>query len=197
MKSSKTFVSGSKKVLALGSLAFAVLATVGIYAATTTLNMQVIPGSITIGSPTSLSFSSTAAASDVTQSLEQAFNGAGDYFYIQDLKGADNGYSTTLQASGPLTAGTNTIPLTNMSFKAVSGTPTLLSGTTNPRVTLNAGATSYQDFSSARTFMVRANTANNGVISKYGSQISLKVDIPGWQAVGTYTTSLVFTLIEN
>lgn len=186
-----------KKSLALSTLLFAVASAVSVYAATTTLNMQVIPGSITIGSPASLAFSGTAAASDSAQSLEQAFNGVGDYFYIQDLKGADNGYSTTLQASGPLTAGTNTIPLANMSFKTTSGTPTLLSGTANAGVTLDAGTSSYQNFSSARTFMVRPNAANNGTIGKYGSQVSLKVDIPAWQAVGTYTTSIVFTLIEN
>lgn len=184
------------KSLVIGALALATV--VGAtYAANTTLNMQIIPGTVTIGSPTSFSFSSTLNASDATQSLEQAFNTASDYFYVQDLKGADAGYSTTLQVSGPLTAGTNTIPAANISFKSVGATPTLLSGSANTRVVLDNGTSAYQAFSSARTFILRANAANSGTIGKYGSQVSLKVDVPAWQAVGTYTTNLVFTLIES
>jgi hypothetical protein len=118
-------------------------------------------------------------------------------FSIQDLKGADAWYSTTLQISGPLTAGTNTIPTSNISFKTVGATPTLVSGTANPRVTLDAWATAYQNFSSTRTFMVRTNAANSWVLGQYGVQIWLKIDVPAWQAAGTYTTSLVYTLIEN
>jgi len=170
---------------------------IGIYAATTTLSMQVLPWSVTIGSPASLSFTSTLNASDAAQTLEQQFNTADAYFYIQDLKWADAWYSTTLQVSWPLTAGASTIPTSNISFKSINSSATLLSGTANAKVTLDASAASYQNFSSARTFLVRTNSTNNWVISKYGSQISLKVDVPAWQAVGTYTTSLVFTLIEN
>lgn len=184
-------------MLMLSALALVTFASFGIYAATTTLNMAVIPWSITIWSPASLTFSSTVTASDTVQSLEQAFNSASDYFYVQDLKGSDNGYSTTFQASGPLTAGSNTIPLSNMLFKTTSATPTLLSGAANAAVSLAVGTTTYQDFSSARTFLIRNNWTNNGIISKYGSQISLKINIPAWQAVGSYSTSLVFTMIEN
>lgn len=159
--------------------------------------MQIIPGTVTIGSPVGLSFTSTLNASDVAQTLEQSFNGVGDNFYIQDLKWADGGYSTTLQISWPLTAGASTIPTSNISFKSLSASASLLSGTANARVTLDNGAAAYQNFSSARTFLLRSNGTNNWTISRYGAQIALKVDIPAWQAVGTYTTSLVFTLIEN
>ncbi len=167
-----------------------------IYAANTTVNMQIIPDSVSIWAPTAFSFSSTIAASNAVQTLEQNFWG-GNYFYVQDLKWADAGWSTTLQLAGPLTAWSSTIPAANVSFKASGSWAVLLWGTANSRVTLAAWATAYQDLSSARTLMVRNNTANNWVISKYGTEIYLKVSVPARQAVGSYTTSLVFTLIEN
>jgi hypothetical protein len=40
-------------------------------------------------------------SSNSTQSLEQNFSTSGaNYFYVQDLKGTDSGYNTTLQLSG-------------------------------------------------------------------------------------------------
>lgn len=186
------------KALLLSAFALATLSIFGVYAATTTLNMQVLAGSVSITSPTGLSFTGTITASNAIQSLEQNFNTSGAYYFtVQDLKGADAGYNTTLQVSGPLTAGTNTIATSAISFKSSAATPTLLSGTTNPRVVLDAGATSYQNFSSTRTFIVRNNAANSSVLGQYGAQIWLKIDVPAWQGAGTYTTSLVYTLIEN
>ncbi len=186
------------KALLLSAFALATLSIFGVYAATTTLNMQVLAGSVSITSPTGLSFTGTITASNAIQSLEQNFNTSGAYYFtVQDLKGADAGYNTTLQVSGPLTAGSATIPTSAISFKASAGTPTLLSGTANPRVVMDAGTAAYQNFSSTRTFIVRNNAANSSVLGQYGSQIWLKIDVPAWQGAGTYTTSLVYTLIEN
>ena len=186
------------KTLLLSAFTLATLSIFGVYAATTTLNMQVLAWPISITSPTGLSFTGTITASNTIQSLEQNFNTSGAYYFtIQDLKGADAWYNTTLQVSGPLTAGSNTIPTSAISFKTSAATPTLLSGTANTRVVLDAGATSYQNFSSTRTFIVRNNAANSAVLGQYGSQIWLKIDVPAWQWAGTYTTSLVYTLIEN
>ena len=179
-------------------MSLGILSVFGVYAATTTLNMQVLAGSVSITSPTGLSFTGTITASNATQSLEQNFNTSWAYYFsVQDLKGADSGYNTTLQISGPLTAWSNTIPASAISFKSSTASPTLLTGTANVRVTLDAGATSYQNFSSTRTFIVRTNSANSWVLGQYGAQIWLKIDVPAWQAAGTYTTSLVYTLIEN
>ena len=160
--------------------------------------MQIVSWSITIGSPTALSFTNTITSSNATQSLEQDFSSSGtNSFYVQDLKGTDSGYNTTLQLSGGLAAGSNTIPTSSVFFKSASGTPTLLSGMANARVVLDSWSTAYQNFSSARTFITRAAGVNNGTLGQYGAQIWLRIDIPAWQAAGTYTTSLVYTLIEN
>lgn len=167
-----------------------------IYAADTTLNMQVTAGTVSIWSPASLTFASTIAASDTTQSLEQPFTGW-DYFYVSDLKWADAWWNTTLQLASPLTAGSATIPTSNVSFKANWATPTLLSGTANPRVVFAWWTSAYQDFWSSRSFVVRNNAANAWIIGKYGAEMHIKIDVPAYQAVGSYTTTLVFTLIEN
>ena len=184
------------KMLVLSILSISVLGGVAL-GATTLVNMQIISWTTTIGSPTALSFSTSLIASSSEQTLEQAFSGANDYFFVQDLKGTDPWYSTTLQLSGALTAGSNTIPTANVYFKTLSSTPDFLSGTVNPRVVLDGAAVSYQNLSAARTFILRANAANSWVIGKYGSKVSLKIDVPAWQAVGTYSTNLVYTLIEN
>ena len=72
-------------------------------AATTTVNVQITLGTVTISSPTTLSFSSTVSASFDAQTLAQEFTGTSNYFVVQDMKGADSGYNTTLQLSGNLT----------------------------------------------------------------------------------------------
>ena len=184
------------KLLVLSILSISVLGGVAL-GATTLVNMQIISWTTTIGSPTALSFSTSLIASSSEQTLEQAFSGANDYFFVQDLKGTDPWYSTTLQLSGALTAGSNTIPTANVYFKTLSATPDFLSGTVNPRVVLDGAAVSYQNLSAARTFILRANAANSWVIGKYGSKVSLRIDVPAWQAIGTYSTNLVYTLIEN
>lgn len=182
----------------LSLLALSTLSIIGVYATTTMLSMQIVSWSITIGSPTTLSFSGAMTSSNSTQSLEQNFSTSGaNYFYVQDLKGTDSGYNTTLQLSGWLVAGTNTIPTSSVFFKSASGTPTLMSGMANARVVLDTWSIAYQNFSSARTFITRASGVNNGTLGQYGAQIWLRIDIPAWQAAGTYTTSLVYTLIEN
>ena len=182
----KSLIKRANRPILFGVLAIGLLSAIGVYATTTMLSMQIVSWSITIGSPTALSFTNTITSSNATQSLEQDFSSSGtNSFYVQDLKGTDSGYNTTLQLSGGLAAGSN------------SGTPTLLSGMANARVVLDSWSTAYQNFSSARTFITRAAGVNNGTLGQYGAQIWLRIDIPAWQAAGTYTTSLVYTLIEN
>ncbi len=95
------------KLLSLLSLTVLV-ATIGLtssaQAANTTVNMTITAGTVTYGSATSFTFASTLSASFSAQTINQDFTGAANYFWVQDLKGADSGYNTTLQLSGNLTA---------------------------------------------------------------------------------------------
>lgn len=166
-------------------------------AATTTVNVQITLGTVTISSPTTLSFSSTVSASFDAQTLAQEFTGTSNYFLVQDMKGADSGYNTTLQLSGNLTTWALSISSSNVQFKSSNSSVTLLSGTANPRVLIDSNATSYQSLNTARTFIYRNAQSNTGVIGKYGDTIWLNINIPANQAAGYYVGTLVYTLIEN
>jgi hypothetical protein len=165
-------------------------------AADTTVNMQITAGTITYGAPAAMTFATTLTTSFAAQTLSQDFTGASNYFWIQDLKGANSGYNTTLQMSGNLVAGTNVISGSNVSFKSI-GAITTVSGTVNAGVQYDAASLGYQALSTTRTFIYRPNAANAGKIGYYGGNVNLKVDVPAAQAAGSYAGTLVYTLIEN
>jgi|GEM_PF-675956 len=168
-----------------------------IYGATTLVNLQLNAGTITITSPASLTFTTPPTVSFQSQLLAEHFSGTGNYFTVNDLKGADEGYSTTLQISGNLTTGGLSIASGNVSFKVNSTTPILMSGAANPRVLIDAASASYQAMHVARTYIYRDTALNTGAISQYGQSIFLQVTIPAGQPAGAYVGTLVYTLIEN
>jgi hypothetical protein len=51
-----------------------------------------------------MTFVGTVSTSFSAQTLAEDFTGVANYFWIQDMKGSDSGYNTTLQLSGNLTA---------------------------------------------------------------------------------------------
>lgn len=165
-------------------------------AATTTVSMSITPGVVTYGAPASLTYTATLSASFAAQTLNQDFTGVANYFWAQDLKGADSGYNTTLQLSGNLVNGWNAISGSAVSFKAV-GSITVVSWSTNARVVLDAGTSAYQALDSSKNFVKRNNAANFGVIGYYAATINLKVDVLAGQPAGAYAGTLVYTLIEN
>lgn len=167
-----------------------------VQAATTTVSMSITAWVVTYGAPAALTFSTTLSASFDAQTLSQWFTWASDFFWVQDLKGADSGYNTTLQLSGNLVAWSNVISWSNVSFQAV-GSINVISWSTNPRVVLDAATSSYQALNTSRNYIKRTNAANFGVIWYYSSNINLKVDVPAGQAAGSYAGTLVYTLIEN
>jgi hypothetical protein len=71
------------------------------------------------------------------------------------------------------------------------------SGSSNPRVVLDAGTSAFQALNVSRSFIRRNAAANFGVIGQYRNNIELRVDVPAAQAAGAYAGILVFTLIEN
>lgn len=166
------------------------------HAASTTLQFQINNWLITYGWPTSLTFSSALNVSFWAQTINQDFTWAANYFWVQDLKGIDSWYNTTLQLSWNLSSSGNIISGSNVSFVAV-WTISVLSGTTNPRVVLDAATAWYQALNASRNYIKRNNAANSWVIGYYGSLINLKIDVPAWQPAGAYVGTLVYTLIEN
>lgn len=183
-------------ILSLGVLASSLLLTTVSQAADTTVNMQITAWAVTYGAPTALTFGTTLTTSFAAQTLAQDFSGAANYFWIQDLKGADSGYNTTLQLSGNLVAWSNTITWSNVSFRSV-GSIVTVSGTTNTSVVFDAATTAYQALNTSRTFIRRNSGANLGRIGYYGGNINLQVNVPAGQPAGSYAGTLVYTLIEN
>lgn len=165
-------------------------------AGNTAVNMAITAGTITIGEPASLTFSTSLTASFSAQTLQQAFTGASNYFWVQDLKGTDSWYNTTLQLSGNLTAWSAVISWSNVLFQAAWGI-NVVSWSTNPRVTLDAWTAGFQAMNSARSFIRRNTQANFWVIGYYGANIELRIDVPAGQAAWSYAGTIVYTLIEN
>ncbi len=163
----------------------------------TTVQVTIDPGDICIGSTGSFDFG-TYTVSSSSQTVAGAFT---DEFWVEDLKGADVGYYTTLQLAADLSGpGGATIPRANVSAKTAtvgSAGITTMAGTANTRVVVDAGMAAYQTLDSARTYIKRDTLANDGVVGKYGALPQLQVVIPAYQAVGVYTATLVYTLYEN
>lgn len=183
-------------MLSLGVLAWSLLLTIGAQAANTTVNMQITAGTVTYGAPAALTFATTLTTSFAAQTLAQDFTGSANYFWVQDLKWADSGYTTTLQMSGNLVAGSNAISGANVSFKSI-GSIVTVSGSTNTWVVFDSATTSYQALNSSITFIKRLNAPNAGKIGYYGGNVNLQVNVPAGQPAGSYAGTLVYTLIEN
>lgn len=162
-----------------------------------TVSVEVISGDICIGTTGTFDFGSYTASA-TAQTVTGAFV---DELWVEDLNGGDAGYTTTLQLSGDLTS-TNgdTIPTSAVSVKTDAtgaGGVTTMAGSANTRVEVDAGMAAFQTLDSARTYIKRDTAANFGLVGQYGALPELQVVIPAYTPVGTYSTTLVYTLIEN
>lgn len=162
----------------------------------TTVSLTITPGVITIEQPGALTFATSLTASFNSQTLQQAFTWVSNYFIVQDLKGTDSGYNTTLQMSWDLVAWSSAISGSAVLFRA-AWTINVISWSTNPRVVLDAWTSAFQSLNSSRSFIRRNTAANSWVIGRYGANIEMRVDVPAWQAAGSYVGTVVYTLIEN
>jgi hypothetical protein len=136
----------------------------------------------------------------LSQIVTGAFVWTGGYFYVDDLRGANSGYYTTVQMSGNLVGVGWTIAGSNVSMKTTAtgaGGITLLAGTANPLVQIQAGMSAFQTLDVARQLIIRNTAANSWVIGQYGVLPQMQLTIPAYQSVGTYTGTLVYTLYTN
>lgn len=158
------------------------------------VEVTIIPGDVCIGYTGSFDFG-TYTSSAEAQTVSGSFT---DDLWVEDLKGADTGYYTTLQLSGDLVSPDgNTIPAANVSVQS-DGVVTVIGWSANPRVVIDGTMTAwFQTLDSARTFIEREDAANSGLVGKYGNSPDLQVVIPAYTPVGTYTATLVYTLYEE
>lgn len=168
----------------------------GTCSTTTTVRVTISWWNICIGSSGVFDFGNF-----MVSSFEQTVSGAfaTGYFFVDDLKGADSGYYTTVQMSGHLVVSgwSAVISWSNVYLRTSSATPTLLQGQPNAGVIIHAAATWFQSLDAARQLILRNVWANNGVISMYWTLPLMQLVIPAYQPVWVYVGTMVFTLYEN
>ena len=182
-------------VIALGTL---LLTNKSLAAELTDVYLTIIGWSVTIGSTASIDLG-TVTVSAASQDVEWTFV---DHFWVEDLKGADAGYYTTVQV-GDMTSTNWTIPAANIAMRVNPATIALLWWASNSLVELASTWSTYAAIDSPLTFVERSTGGsqaagpNNGVLGKYGVLPWVKVTIPAYQAIGAYTATITYTLIEN
>jgi len=167
---------------------------------TTTVQVSILPGNLCIGSTGDFNFGSFAVSS-AAQTVSGAFVWSGGYFYVDDLRGNDAWYYTTLQLSADLSGpGTAKLGSGNVYVKTASqGSAgiTLLAGNANTAVIINAAMSAFQSLDAPRQLIKRDNAVNLGIIGQYGVLPQMQLIIPAYQAVGAYTWTLTYTLYSN
>ena len=119
------------------------------------------------------------------------------YWYVDDQKGIDAGYYTTVQMSGHLFGDNGSLISGENLYMKTSLSTILLWGRLNARVVIDDGMADYQSLDAPRQLIERNTAANFGVIGKYWSLPLLQLVIPAYQPVGAYLATVVFTLYEN
>ena len=167
---------------------------------TTAVQLDILPGDMCIGSTGAFDFGSFIVSA-ISQTVTGAFAGADGYFYVDDLKGDDLGYYTTIQLNADMDGpGSATLSSGNVYMKTPaigSGGITTIAGSVNSNVEVHPSMTGYQSLDVARQLIIRDNTSNLGVIGQYGVLPELELVIPAYQAVGLYTATLTYTFYEN
>lgn len=106
---------------------------------------------------TGFTFTSMVVTDSVEQTLEAQMTG---YFRVYDTVAADSGWYTTLSVSD-LVGPSDSIDANNIFIKGTG--IDLLTGTANPRIELDAGFASYQNFVTPITYIKRDTAANSDV----------------------------------
>jgi hypothetical protein len=163
----------------------------------TTVTVTINPGDICIGSTGAFNFGQYTVSS-IAQTVNGTFSSP---FWVDDLRGSNSGYYTTVQMSGVLQGpGASTISATNISMRTTAvgnGGITTMAGSPNTNVVVNAGMSAFQTLNTPRRLIERVNWANFGLIGQYGVTPQMQLVIPAYQAVGSYTGTLVYTLYNS
>lgn len=155
-------------------------------------------GTISLWSPTTLTFNTTPTVSYDTGSIEQLFSGSDSMLYVEDKKGFASGYSTTLQLSGAFTStGGATINASNFQFKAYDTGVILMSGNANTGVVIDNNAAAYQALNTPRVYIYRDGSATDVPIGRYGQNVWFKITFPPGQVGGQYVGYIIYTIFEN
>lgn len=160
-------------------------------------------GDICIWSPETFDFGTfemSATARTVTWQFGISWE-----WYVDDQKGADTGYYTTVQVSDmtdPLTS--NVIDASNVSMQSNwtsagnDAWENVLAGQTSPRVYTNSPLlTAFVAINNPVEFINRDDDPNSWIVGKYYDLPYLQLVIPPYTPVGTYQGTITYTLYEG
>ncbi len=160
----------------------------------TDVYLNILGGNVTIWATGSFNFGTfPVSSSDITTGKQ--FTGE-DYFRVDDMKGADSGWYTTISVTD-LTGTAGTISGANVSMKVDSTGTQLITGTANTNVVVSDTLLSYTPINSTITFIKRDAGSNLGKLGRYAAFPWLQITIPAYQSVGAYHGVLTYTIIEN
>jgi len=127
--------------------------------------------------------------------IAQVLDIQSDYFKVDDQKGNLSWYYTTLSVSSLTWSNWASIPTSAIQIKA--DPVTTLSWTYNSSVFVNPTITSYVSASSPVQFLKRNINTGPYTLWTYWSKLWMKINIPAYQSIGTYTWTITYTLYEN
>jgi alpha-tubulin suppressor-like RCC1 family protein len=134
--------------------------------------------------------------SSVITNSTQTLSLQSDYFKVDDQKGNNSGYYTTVSITTLTGNNWFVIPLSQIQRKA--DPITLLSGTANTWVVLwSTLSWWYVAASTPAVFIKRDIWPNSNKKWTYWSKLRLKVDIPAYQSIWTYTWVITYTLYQK
>lgn len=131
----------------------------------------------------------------VTKNIAQTIETESNYFTVDDQKGSNSWYYTTVSLWN--LTGNSWAVILNSTINIKASPITLLSGTANPSVILDSWITSYTSIASPVVFIKRNSGSGWNIFWTYGSKITLKVDIPAYKKPDTYSGIITYTLYEN
>ena len=182
-----------KKILA-GLATFAVVANLGLAsvaaAATTVASGTLTAGSLSVGtSATTWSLGSAA----VSMSAQTLTNTADMLFYVEDLRSAATGFTSSLAFSGAFSDGTHSVALAQVRLdinRAADGVVASAGGDDITGVTQNAIDDADGVTTGAITFMSATSVER---IGKYTDDVELRLVMPAGQDDGEYTTTVTIS----
>lgn len=131
----------------------------------------------------------------IAKSITRQLQAQSNYFKVDDQKGNLSWYYTTLSVSSLTWSNWASIPTSAIQIKA--DPVTTLSWTYNSSVFVNPTITSYVSAASPVQFLKRNINTGPYTLWTYWSKLWMKINIPAYQSVWTYTGTITYTLYEN
>ena len=171
----------------------------------TQAEVDILEGNLTITAPKTVDFRE-ATVSKTEQTLEVTLTDPNpkdpknhqNYFTVEDLKGAAAGYYTTISVTDLTDGNKKVIAAENLSVQVPKGKVHKLAGYADANVVVPKGTQEYVNFtSSSPATLIQRSVDSDGLVGRYGVLPKFRLTVPAFQALGSYTGTMTYTLIEN